>query len=57
MTAPLPIFDGHNDTLLRLYRKGLPVEAFFEHGEEGHLDLPRAREGGFAGGLFACFVP
>ena len=29
----------------------------FERGEEGHLDLPRAREGGFAGGLFACFVP
>ena len=55
--APLPIFDGHNDTLLRLYRKGLPVSAFFEHGEEGHVDLPRARAGGFAGGLFACFVP
>ena len=31
--------------------------SFFERGEEGHLDLPRAREGGFAGGLFACFVP
>ena len=57
MTAPLPIFDGHNDTLLRLYRKQLPVAAFFEHGQEGHLDLPRARAGGFAGGLFACFVP
>ena len=57
MTASLPIFDGHNDTLLRLYRKGLPVTAFFEHGEDGHLDLPRARAGGFAGGLFACFVP
>ena len=56
-SAALPIFDGHNDTLLRLYRKGLPVTAFFERGEEGHLDLPRAREGGFAGGLFACFVP
>lgn len=58
MTAnPLPIFDGHNDTLLRLYRKGLPVSAFFERGQEGHIDLPRARQGGFAGGLFACFVP
>jgi membrane dipeptidase len=55
--SPLPIFDGHNDTLLRLYRKGLPVSAFFERSGEGHLDLPRARAGGFAGGLFACFVP
>ena len=54
---PLPIFDGHNDTLLRLYRKGLPVSAFFERGQEGHVDLPRAKQGGFAGGLFACFVP
>jgi membrane dipeptidase len=53
----LPIFDGHNDTLLRLWRKGLPVSAFLERGEAGHLDLPRARDGGFAGGLFACFVP
>jgi len=58
MSPPLlPIFDGHNDTLLRLYRKGLSVSSFFERGKEGHLDLPRARTGGFAGGLFACFVP
>ena len=55
--SPMPIFDGHNDTLLRLYRKGLSVSSFFERGEDGHLDLPRARTGGFAGGLFACFVP
>jgi hypothetical protein len=25
--------------------------------EKGHLDLPKAVEGGFAGGLFAVFVP
>lgn len=56
-TGPLPIFDGHNDTLLRLWRKELPTAAFFERGEAGHIDLPRARAGGFAGGLFACFVP
>jgi membrane dipeptidase len=56
-STPLPIFDGHNDTLLRLYRKGLPVSAFFERGQDGHIDLPRAKQGGFAGGLFACFVP
>ncbi len=30
---------------------------FLEGSTNGHLDLPRAREGGFAGGLFAVFVP
>ena len=53
-----PIIDGHNDVLLSLY---LPERnsgrSFFERGEKGHLDLPRAREGGFAGGFFAVFVP
>lgn len=49
-----PIFDGHNDALLKL-----PIEkrSFFEHGEQGHLDLPRALKGGFGGGFFACYVP
>lgn len=57
--GPIPVFDGHNDTLLRLHRSaanGRPA-SFFERGTEGHLDLPRAREGGFAGGFFAAFVP
>ncbi len=53
-----PVFDGHNDTLLDLY---LPQRgagrSFFERGESGHIDLPRAREGGFGGGFFAVFVP
>ncbi len=52
------IFDGHNDTLLDLH---LPERGegrtFFERSEHGHIDLPRAREGGFGGGLFACYVP
>lgn len=49
-----PIFDGHNDALLKL-----PIEkrSFFERGERGHLDLPRAVEGGFGGGFFALYVP
>lgn len=51
----IPIFDGHNDTLLRLH-KGLPDDSFFERGL-GHIDMPRAREGGLAGGFFAVFVP
>lgn len=52
------IFDGHNDTLLRLWRAGDRDGARFLDGDgEGHIDLPRAREGGFAGGFFAAYVP
>ena len=50
----VPVFDGHNDTLLKLRS---PERGFFERGELGHIDLPRAREGGFGGGFFACYVP
>ncbi|MEX2535245.1 MAG: dipeptidase [Trueperaceae bacterium] len=57
MPHPLPIFDGHNDVLLRLTEQGQSVESFLEGSETGHLDLPRTREGGFAGGLFACYTP
>ncbi|KAA2237747.1 dipeptidase [Salinarimonas soli] len=59
MPAPLPIFDGHNDLLLRLYRKdpAHAVRIFLEGDGAGHLDLPRMRRGGFAGGFFAIFVP
>lgn len=47
------VFDGHNDVVLRLENG----RSFVEESEEGHIDLPRARRGGFAGGLFAVFVP
>jgi membrane dipeptidase len=50
----LPVFDGHNDVLLRLYRERL---SFFTRDTAGHLDLPRAQQAGFAGGFFAAFVP
>ncbi len=49
------IFDGHNDALKRLAHIADPV-ADFLNGGGGQLDLPAARAGGFAGGLFACFV-
>jgi membrane dipeptidase len=54
----LPIFDGHNDTLLNLYspERG-KKRSFFVQSDIGHLDLPRARQAGFAGGFFAIFVP
>src|SRR5215470_11937574 len=55
----VPFFDGHNDVLLRLYRRGGTdaPRAFLEGEGKGHLDLSMARDGGFAGGLFAIFVP
>ena len=53
-----PIFDGHNDVLLQLWRAGGPAAAgTFAAGRDGHLDLPRARRGGLAGGFFAIYVP
>jgi membrane dipeptidase len=47
-------FDGHNDVLSRLHEAGGGNEEFLEGGD-GHLDLPGARAGGLAGGLFAVF--
>jgi membrane dipeptidase len=48
------IFDGHNDTILSLLNTG---RSFYELSEEGHVDLPRAKSGGLAGGFFAVWVP
>src|SRR5712692_7039955 len=66
---PLPILDGHNDVLSRLLEAeradqrstattGKPSgnRTFFERSDQGHIDLSRAREGGFAGGLFSIYV-
>ena len=47
-------FDGHNDTVLSLKETG---RSFFEQSAEGHVDLPRAKSGGMAGGFFAAWVP
>ena len=57
-TSAFPVFDGHNDTLLNLHleeRGG--GRSFFVESDQGHIDLPRAKRGGFAGGFFAIFVP
>jgi membrane dipeptidase len=51
----IPVFDGHNDTVLLHLEK--PDRDFFERHDDGHLDLPRAREGGMVGGFFAVFPP
>ncbi|HMR52374.1 MAG TPA: dipeptidase [Amaricoccus sp.] len=59
MTGPVPVFDGHNDLLSRLWRAGAADRdrIWLEGDGSGHLDLPRMRRGGFAGGLFAIWVP
>ncbi len=58
ISRKLPIFDGHNDVLQSIYLpKSGQARLFFERTPEGHIDLPRIREGGFGGGFFAVFVP
>lgn len=52
LQAP-PIFDGHNDTILSIARTG---RSFYNRADDGHIDLPRAREGGLAGGFFAVYI-
>lgn len=47
----IAVFDGHNDTLTRD-----DAGDFVSGRDGGHLDLPRARAGGLAGGIFAIFT-
>ena len=69
MVGDARIFDGHNDVISRLLdqeREQLRSlgstgqqsggRGFFDRGDDGHIDLPRAHEGGFAGGLFSIYV-
>ena len=51
----IPIFDGHNDALLKVYMGEREGKGFLERFSEGHLDFERAQEGNFAGGFFALF--
>lgn len=58
MPDAIPVFDGHNDLLLRLWRAPDRREAIWRgEAEGGHLDLVRMKAGGFMGGLFAIYVP
>jgi membrane dipeptidase len=56
LSKPIPFIDGHNDVLLALHLAGDGARPFLARRSEGHLDLARAREGGFAAGFFAVFV-
>lgn len=52
------VFDGHNDSLTALYQPPTGKErTIFEQSTYGALDLPRAKQGGFGGGMFAIFIP
>jgi membrane dipeptidase len=51
------VFDGHNDALGALQEAGDPPARFLTGLPERDLDLPRARAGGLAGGLFAINPP
>jgi len=55
-SGPIPFIDGHNDVLLALHLNGDGAGAFLAGRSDGHLDLARARKGGFAAGFFAVFV-
>ena len=47
------IFDGHNDTVHLIARGDID---FLSRSEKGHLDLPRAVEGGMGGGFYAVYL-
>ena len=55
-SAVVAIFDGHNDTVHRLREYRPDGIDFLARSNDGHLDLPRALDGGLVGGLFAMFV-
>ncbi len=59
MSGSVPVFDGHNDTILKLQLAadhGQPM-AIAETCAPLDIDLPKARAGNLAGGFFAMFTP
>ena len=52
-----PIFDGHNDLLFHALQREISTESIIKGKQDGHIDLPRARQGGFSCGFFALWVP
>ncbi|MDX1992934.1 MAG: dipeptidase [bacterium] len=52
-----PVFDGHNDVVGRYFKPGISYD-FFQRNDPkiAHIDLPRTKEGGFAGGFFAVYA-
>ena len=59
MTSSIPVFDGHNDVLLRLYKSASSdaVSDFLNGEDAGHIDLKKMKTGAMVGGFFAIFCP
>ena len=58
MPNQVPVFDGHNDIVLKIAAAGKDRAKLWLQGEgAGHLDLPRMLKHGFAGGFFAVYIP
>lgn len=58
MSNLVPVFDGHNDIVLKIAAAGANRAKLWLEGEgAGHLDLPRMISSGFAGGFFAVYIP
>jgi membrane dipeptidase len=55
-TDKVAIFDGHNDAVQHIFEYRAGGRDFLARSDCGHLDLPRAEEGGMVGGLFAMFA-
>ncbi|MEM9105818.1 MAG: dipeptidase, partial [Pseudomonadota bacterium] len=52
------VFDGHNDVLTRIFKRGgIETAGEFVTGQKGHIDLPKAKEGDLGGGFFAIWIP
>jgi membrane dipeptidase len=51
-----PVIDGHNDVLSHLQEQDAPDDALLDD-DAATVTVPRAREGGFAAGMFAVLPP
>jgi membrane dipeptidase len=57
MPLPVPVFDGHNDIVLKIAAAPDRARLWLDGDGAGHLDLPRMQAHGFAGGFFAVYIP
>src|SRR5712691_5543567 len=48
------VIDGHNDALKQAFLSG---RSLLERSASGHLDLPRATQGGLKAGIFSIHTP
>jgi membrane dipeptidase len=53
----IPIFDGHNDTLTKLYSLENGLDLFFKGSQKCNIDFPGSQKGNLLYGNFSIFVP